>query len=129
MKTQVHEGKGKSVLAITGAVLAGLGASACCTIPLAAILLGLGGGWLSTLKVLEPFRLIFILVAATFLGYAFWKAYRKPKPNADARCEKDSACAVVTPARRRFNLVMLWVGALFTILMIVSPYLIVLFAK
>lgn len=129
MNTHDHEGKGRSALAVTGAVLAGLGASACCTVPLAAVLLGLGGGWLSTLSVLEPFRPLFILGAVAFLGYGFWKAYHQPKPRAEACCGEDDACAVVSPSRRRFNLVMLWLGTLFTVLLILSPYLIPWFAK
>jgi mercuric ion transport protein len=129
MKTQDHEVKGKSALAIGGAVLAGLGASACCTVPLVAVLLGLGGGWMSTLSALEPFRPLFILGAGAFLGYGFWKAYRRPEVGAGACCEEDDACAAVPPARRRFNLVMLWLGALFTVLLIASPYLIPLIAK
>lgn len=129
MTTPANEGKGKSALAITGAVLAGLGASACCTVPLIAVLLGLGGGWLSTLGALERFRPLFILGAVVFLGYGFWKAYGRPKPKTGARCEEDAACDVVSPARRRANLVMLWLGALFTVVLIASPYLIPLFVK
>ncbi len=131
MNTKVNEkqGTGRSALAVAGAVLAGLGASACCTVPLVAVLIGVGGGWMSTLGALEPYRPLFILGAVAFLGYGFWKAYRKPNPNAGACCEEDDACAVVPPARRRFNFALLWAGTFFTLLMIASPYLIPLFAR
>jgi mercuric ion transport protein len=129
MQTRDHEVHGKATLAIGGAILAGLGASACCTIPLVAVLMGLGGSWMSTLSALKSFRPLFIIAAGACLGYGFWKAYRKPKTAAAECCEHDHACAVVSPAHRRFNLVVLWLGALFTALLIASPYLIPLLAK
>lgn len=40
-----------------GAALgAGVAASACCTIPLALVSLGIGGAWIGSLTALEPYR-------------------------------------------------------------------------
>lgn len=129
MADPANERNQKSALPVLGAVLAGIGASACCSIPFVAVLLGLSGGWLSTLGAFERFRPLFILGAAAFLGYGFWKAYGRARPKTGDCCEEDAACAVVSPARRRANLVMLWLGALFTVALIASPYLIPLFVK
>jgi MerT mercuric transport protein. len=47
-----------------GAALgAAVGASACCTIPLALVSLGVGGAWIGSLTALAPYRWIFVTLA------------------------------------------------------------------
>ena len=48
----------KSTLA--GAVLAGIGASACCVGPLLLLSMGIGGAWIVHLTALEPYRPVFL---------------------------------------------------------------------
>lgn len=95
-----------------GAVLAALGASLCCTLPLAVALLGVGSAALGAR--LEPFRPFFAAVMAVLLGIAFYRAYRP------LDCAPDEACAVV-PRRRRARTV-LWIVAFVAIALLAFPY-------
>ena len=60
---------------LTGGVAAIL-ASTCCIGPLVLIVLGFSGAWISNLKVLEPYRLVFsgvVLVALFFAWKQIWR--------------------------------------------------------
>src|SRR2546430_1158126 len=61
---------GRSLLA---AILAGIGASLCCVVPLLLLALGIGGAWIANLTALEPYRPVFIGIALLFFGIAFRK--------------------------------------------------------
>lgn len=74
---------------LVAGALAALGATACCLGPLLLVTLGIGGVWLSALSALEPFRPIFIGVAALFFGVAFHRLYIVPR-----RCAPGDMCAV-----------------------------------
>jgi len=76
--------------------LAALGATACCLGPLLLVTLGIGGVWVSGLSALEPFRPIFIGVAALFFGVAFHRLYIIPR-----RCAPGEACAVAATLVRQ----------------------------
>ncbi|MCS3635716.1 mercuric transport protein [Salinibacter ruber] len=97
---------------------AGLGAavaaSACCTIPLALVSLGVGGAWVGTLTALAPYRWIFVtlaLGALAYAGYNEWRLSRQP----DCDCET----AFSSTTRRS----LLGVGALAVLTLVVSPWL------
>jgi mercuric transport protein len=98
-----------------GAALgAALLASACCTVPLALVSLGIGGVWISGLTALAPYRWIFVALAVSALGYAGvneWRMSRRP----DCDCE-----TALSPAVRRS---LLGVAALAALALIVSPWL------
>lgn len=76
---------------IAGAFIAALGAVACCLGPIVLLALGVGAAGASSLKMLDPYRLIFIVITVGLLGFAFYRAYRTP---AAAACEADRSCAV-----------------------------------
>lgn len=99
-----------------GAALgAALAASACCTIPLALVSLGIGGAWIGNLTALEPYRWLFVLFAAGALGYAGyneWQMSRRP----DCDCE-----TIFTSTTRR---TLLGAGALAVVALVASPWLI-----
>ncbi|MFB6098955.1 MAG: mercuric transporter MerT family protein [Salinibacter sp.] len=100
---------------LTAALGAALGASACCTIPLALVSLGVGGAWIGSLTALAPYRWLFVVVAVGALGYAGyneWRLYRQP----DCDCE-----TIFSSATRRS---LLGVGALAIATLVVSPWLI-----
>lgn len=89
-------------------------ASACCTIPLALVSLGVGGAWISGLTALEPYRWIFTALAVGALGYAGyneWQMSRRP----DCECE-----SIFSPGVRR---ALLGAGALAILALVVSPWL------
>ena len=97
---------------------AGLGAavaaSACCTIPLALVSLGIGGAWIGSLTALAPYRWIFVtlaLGALAYAGYNEWRLSRRP----DCDCET----AFSSTTRRS----LLGVGALAVVAIVVSPWL------
>lgn len=97
---------------------AGLGAavaaSACCTIPLALVSLGVGGAWVGTLTALAPYRWIFVtlaLGALAYAGYNEWRLSRRPG------CD----CQTIFSSRARRSL--LGVGALAALVLVASPWL------
>ena len=104
---------------LAGAVGAGLLASACCTVPLLLITIGVGGAWLSTLRALEPLRPLFLLIAFGLL----FAAWRRVDRAAEAEtCEPGTACA--DPRTHRRNRWLLWLAAVVTLLLAASPGLV-----
>ncbi len=105
----------RSKWGVPAAVGAGVLASACCTVPLLLVTLGVGGAWVSSFTALEPFRPYFIAAALGMLAYAGYREYRNARgPQCD--CE-----VTLNDKVRRASLV---VGALATLALIVSPWLI-----
>jgi mercuric transport protein len=97
------------------AIGAALAASACCTIPLALVSLGVSGVWIGSLTALEPYRWLFVLFAMSALGYAGyneWQMSRRPE------CD----CETVFSSTTRRSLV--GAGALAVVVLIVSPWLV-----
>jgi mercuric ion transport protein len=74
-------------LPLIGGVLAALGASACCILPLALVSLGLGGAWLSYARVLEPYRPAFGVLTLGLVAFAFWHLYLRSRPCDVEACE------------------------------------------
>lgn len=91
----------KSTLLSVSAVLAALGASVCCTLPIVVAVLGVGSAALAT--TLEPLRPWLIGLTVLLLGFAFYRSYR-PIP-----CEPGETCAV--PAGLRRQRLILWIVA------------------
>lgn len=105
----------KSRWGIFAAVGAGLAASACCTIPLLLVTLGVGGAWVGTVTALEPFRPLFIVLAVGFLGFAGYREYRA---TTGPQCD----CEVTMEDRLRRSLLV--VGLIATLALIASPWII-----
>lgn len=100
---------------VAAALGAALAASACCTIPLLLVALGLGGAWIGTLTALEPFRPFFIVLALGALGYAGFREWGMSH-GPDCDCEVSLSDKV-----RRGILV---VGTIAVVGLIASPWLI-----
>jgi len=99
---------------LIAALVAALGASACCTIPLALVSAGIGGTWIGSLTALAPYRWIFVTLAVgalVYAGYNEWRLSRQPE------CD----CETVFSSTTRRSL--LGVGALAVVALIVSPWL------
>ena len=97
---------------MSAALGAAVAASACCTIPLALVSLGVGGAWIGSLTALAPYRWIFVTLAVGALGYAGyneWQLSRRP----DCDCET----AFSSTTRRS----LLGIGALAVLALVVSP--------
>ena len=89
---------------LIASVVAALGATACCVVPLAFVTLGLGGAWLATVRSLEPAQPLFAAVAIGSLGFAFHSLYVQPR-----RCEPGDACLSPTVLKRQR--IIFWVVA------------------
>ncbi|MDQ2962160.1 MAG: mercuric transporter MerT family protein [Pseudomonadota bacterium] len=80
---------------LVGGVLAAIGASLCCVVPLVLLGLGIGGAWIGSLTALEPYRPLFIGLTLLFLGLAYRGLYLLPMA-----CAPDG-CAESTTLRRQ----------------------------
>jgi mercuric ion transport protein len=116
------QGDGYSKATLTGGLLAGLLASACCVGPLVLVMVGVSGAWISNLTLLEPYRWIFMGVALVFMAHAWRRIYRAP---AAAHCEPGTVCAL--PQTNRVYRVMFWVVSALVLLAFAFPYFAPLF--
>lgn len=89
---------------VLAAIATAITASICCIGPLILLAVGISGAWVGNLRVLEPYRPVFILVTLGFLGLAFCQVYRKPKE----KCEDGSYCA--NPKSAGFKKSALWLA-------------------
>jgi MerT mercuric transport protein. len=108
----------KSVLAIGG--LAAILASTCCLGPLVLVLLGFSGAWIGNLTILEPYRPIFIAVAAGLLFFAYRRIFRPV-----SACEPGERCAI--PQVRTTYKIIFWVVVAFVLVALAFPYVLPLF--
>jgi mercuric transport protein len=106
-----------SVRGVVGALFAALAASICCVGPLVLVALGIGGAWASSLRALEPYRPIFIVVTLGLLGFAFYRAYRRSHGPA---CAPGGSCAV--PRVTRVGRTMLWILTPLISALLAFPY-------
>ena len=104
MRNQILDSAKDGALA-TGSVLAAVGASTCCVLPLALALAGVSGAWIGGLTALAPYQPIFLGLGALAVGSGFWRAYRRKQPACDG-----PQCA--TPGSRRWTRAGLWLAAL-----------------
>lgn len=89
---------------VVGAIAAAVVASVCCIGPLVLLALGVSGAWIGTLTAFEPFRPYLAVLSFGFLGFGFYRVYRKPKAE---ECQDGSYCA--NPRSDRINKTVLWV--------------------
>jgi mercuric ion transport protein len=69
------------------AIIAGIGASACCIGPLLLLSLGIGGAWVGNLTAMEPYSGYFTAVTLVILGIVFHKLYFTPQ-----KCQQGAVC-------------------------------------
>lgn len=79
--------RGQRALFVGG--LAAILASTCCLGPLVLLMLGISGAWIANLTALEPYRPIFIGVAAVALFFAYRRVFRPA-----VACEPGEVCAI-----------------------------------
>jgi len=98
---------------MAGGILAAIGASLCCVVPLVLLALGISGAWIANLTALEPYRPVFIGLTVLFIALA----YRRLHATAPA-CAPGEACAdPATLSRQRsvFWAVVVLLGALLAV--------------
>lgn len=108
------------VAAIAGASIAAIGASICCVVPLALVLLGISGAWIGNLIALDPWRPWFTAATLLLLGLAFWSLY-----GPSTRCRTDGECSEPRLLKRRRR--WLWLAAVVIGLLLLFPYYVVWF--
>ena len=96
-----------------GTVLAALGASVCCILPVVVAVLGFGSAALGA--TLEPIRPYFIGLTAVLLGVAFFQEYRT-----DNACAPGQSCQL--PESRHRQRLALWTIAILAALLVTFPY-------
>jgi mercuric ion transport protein len=118
-----ESGGAAPTITTTGSLLAAFLASLCCVGPLVLAALGVGvgatgflAGTAGALKVLLPYRPVFIGLTSLLLGVAFYQAYRKPQ----SACAPGAVC--VPASSRRKARVVLWAVAALALALVLSPY-------
>ena len=111
------ERRGATALLSVGGILAAIGASSCCVIPLALFTLGVSGAWIADLTALEPYQPVFVALALACVGGGFVLARRKPQ----AACAEGSSCA--RPASGRIVRFGLWTAVVLVTVAVVLPRL------
>ena len=106
--------------ALAAGGIAALLAGACCLGPLLLVSVGVTGTWLAYLPRLEPYRPLFIGIAALALGFAWRRIYRPA-----AQCKPGEVCAI--PQVKRGSRIGFWTVALLLLVMLLYPYLVPLF--
>ena len=115
MSTDIEEQIKRPFWFGVGAVIAAIGASACCIGPLVLLSLGIGGAWMSTLTSMEAVRPFFLIATLVFIGLAFRKLYLVPET-----CETGEACE--SPSVKRNQRIVFWVGSVFLIGLLAFPW-------
>lgn len=103
---------GRNTWLAAGSVLAALGASLCCVLPLVVAVTGVGSAALGTwFAPARPY-----LAALTFLalGFAFYRAYRREP------CAAGEGCTL--PRQRRRRRLLTWSAAVLALAMLSFPY-------
>lgn len=80
--------------ALATGLLAAVGASVCCVLPLVLVTVGIGGAWVSSLTVLAPLQPFFVLLTVVSFALAYRRLYR-------TECAADKACAASAAQRRQ----------------------------
>jgi mercuric ion transport protein len=101
--------------------LSALLASSCCLAPLVLVALGVSGVWIGNLRVVEPYRPIFIAVALI----ALFSAYRRIFMPRAVDCAPNEVCAV--PNVRAVYKIIFWIVTALVLIAVSSPYVIPLF--
>lgn len=96
-------------------------ASTCCLGPLVLVTLGASGAWIGNLKVLEPYRFVFVGSALIALFFAYRRVFARP----GEACAPGEVCAV--PRVRSAYKLVFWVVAALVAIALGFPYVLPLF--
>ncbi len=110
MMPQSPDPSSRSSWLAAGGVVGAVLASSCCVLPLALVTLGVSGAWIGNFTLLEPYKPVFIVIAAIFIALGFWQVYFRPKP----KCEDGSYCA--RPRSALITQIVLWLAAALVVL-------------
>jgi mercuric ion transport protein len=106
----------RPAIAAVGGILGGIASISCCVLPLVFVLVGISGAWIGNLTALSRWQPAFIAIAAGFIVYGHWSAYRPHKV-----CRADGVCA--RPLPRRLVGAGLWTGTALVAVGVAVAYL------
>jgi len=110
--------KKENIVGIGGLIAAAVG-SVCCIGPAILAGLGFGAGALSIVREFGVIHMPMVILAVLLLGMAFFLHYRKKeKPESNSECREN------VPNKLRRNPIILWTAAVFTVFVILFPYII-----
>lgn len=98
--------RGLGVFATAGALVAAILASACCWLPLVAVVFGASVA--GARAFLASYRPHFLVAATVLLAAGFYFLYIRKED-----CGQDGACSVPNPKARRFTQAVFWLSVLF----------------
>ncbi len=116
MEGSKGEGSDHKGLVATGGLLAALGVSSCCVLPLVLTVFGIGGAWMANLRALEVYQPFFLSFALVMIGVGFYLVYFKPQKT----CVRGSACA--RPLSNGLIKGSLWLATLIVLVALTFPY-------
>ncbi len=102
-------------VATTGSLLGALAMTSCCILPLVLVSLGVGGVWIAQLTALYAYKWFTFSIAAGFIGWGFWKAYRPIK------CREGAVCA--RPINKTIMRAALWFATFVVLVALIFPYI------
>ena len=111
--TRAFRGSRPALLAL-GGVLAAIGASSCCVLPLALFLFGVSGAWIGSLTALAPYQPLSLGFGLLCVGGGLLAVYRRPRS-----CGPGDACA--SPPPRRLTKAALWAAAALMLAVLLFP--------
>lgn len=79
----------KKWTAVSGAITAGLAASACCVLPLIFLWIGISGAWIANLTALAEYHLWIVSCALLLLGVSYHLIFRSN----DNECDEGQICS------------------------------------
>ncbi|BCG63144.1 MAG: mercuric ion transport protein [Methyloprofundus sp.] len=97
-----------------GAVLAAVGASVCCVVPLLLLSLGISGAWISTLTSFTAVRPIFIVLTLIFVGLSYRQLYLDTSD-----CEADETCALADNQKQKLTF---WIISTLILFLLAFPW-------
>ncbi len=114
--TEEKRGRETPKWGLVGAVVAAVGASACCLGPLLLLAVGVGSAGIGNLTAMEKYRPFWIAATLVFLGLAFFRVYGTQGKKA---CAPGAACP---PDAGRKGKVLLWVVTFLVLGLLALPY-------
>jgi|TARA_Y100001968_G_scaffold311288_1_gene333189 mercuric ion transport protein len=111
----------KKWTAVSGAIVGGLAASACCVLPLVLLWVGISGAWIANLTALAEYHLWILSGALLMLGLS----YRLIFSNSKNKCDDGKICT--KPLPQRFVKNAFWIAAVLIIIAAAFPYAVSLY--
>lgn len=95
-------------------IIAAVGASSCCVLPLVFFALGVSGAWISNLTALAPYQPLFVAAAVACLSFGFVHVYCRPATCADETCSRSLPSRAVKLS--------VWIAAALVVIAVAFPY-------